>query len=196
MLEFTQEPLSGGRVHKYSLTDNAQPLRYAAVLDLWQHDDAFRSFFFALLRDSPFSAYRWETPPITRDTVDRPFEFVLLDAHGLACTPDATAFAGHFTADDSDQGIVDFDNLGRDATLVVPSPRAPESVYGHLAAFIRVGPDSQRHALWRTVGRTASQKTSHRPTWISTAGGGVAWLHVRLDSRPKYYGFRPYTTFP
>ncbi|MGI9175867.1 MAG: DUF6940 family protein [Rhodothermales bacterium] len=23
--------------------------------------------------------------------------------------------------------------------------------------------------------------------WLSTAGGGVSWLHVRLDSRPKYY---------
>jgi len=26
----------------------------------------------------------------------------------------------------------------------------------------------------------------------STAGAGVSWLHVRLDDRPKYYGFKPY----
>ena len=25
-----------------------------------------------------------------------------------------------------------------------------------------------------------------RPLWLSTAGDGVAWLHVRLDQRPKY----------
>jgi len=30
------------------------------------------------------------------------------------------------------------------------------------------------------------------PTWLSTAGGGVAWLHVRLDTRPKYYRYNPY----
>ncbi len=34
----------------------------------------------------------------------------------------------------------------------------------------------------------------HTPLWLSTAGGGVAWLHVRLDSRPKYYGYSPYKT--
>lgn len=32
-----------------------------------------------------------------------------------------------------------------------------------------------------------------RPVWLSTAGAGVAWLHVRLDDRPKYYSYRPYT---
>ena len=30
------------------------------------------------------------------------------------------------------------------------------------------------------------------PVWLSTAGGGVAWLHVRLDDRPKYYSYAPY----
>ena len=27
---------------------------------------------------------------------------------------------------------------------------------------------------------------------FSAAGAGVSWLHVRLDDRPKYYGFLPY----
>jgi hypothetical protein len=31
-----------------------------------------------------------------------------------------------------------------------------------------------------------------KPVWLSTAGGGVSWLHVRLDDQPKYYGFEPY----
>ena len=38
-------------------------------------------------------------------------------------------------------------------------------------------------------------KRGDAPTWVSTAGGGVAWLHVRLDSAPKYYTHRPYTRF-
>ncbi len=29
---------------------------------------------------------------------------------------------------------------------------------------------------------------------VSTNGLGVAWLHVRLDTRPKYYTFQPYRT--
>ena len=34
------------------------------------------------------------------------------------------------------------------------------------------------------------------PVWLSTAGAGVPWLHVRLDDRPKYYGFGPYRQPP
>ena len=49
-----------------------------------------------------------------------------------------------------------------------------------------------QHALWRTVGEAVSERITDRPLWLSTAGGGVAWLHVRLDSRPKYYGHTPY----
>ena len=31
------------------------------------------------------------------------------------------------------------------------------------------------------------------PLWVSTAGLGVSWLHVRLDARPKYYRHDAYT---
>ncbi len=77
MFDSTHETLSDGRVHKYSVICNAEPLRYADALNLWQRDEAFRSFFISLLSDSPYSAYRWETPPITNDTANRQFEFVL-----------------------------------------------------------------------------------------------------------------------
>jgi len=36
------------------------------------------------------------------------------------------------------------------------------------------------------------KQISDRPTWLSTAGLGVYWLHLRLDSRPKYYRYQPY----
>lgn len=194
MHDATHEILCDGRVHKYTVTHNGEALPYSDALSLWQRDEAFRSFFVSLLFDSPFYAYRWETPPITNDTAHRQFEFVLLNSPGLARTSNAQAYADHFTADDANEGIVAFESLGKDAMLVVPSPRAPDSTYGHLAAFIRGAPDSQKHALWRIVGQTMQQLITVRPRWLSTAGGGVAWLHVRLDSRPKYYGHAPYKT--
>jgi hypothetical protein len=40
-----------------------------------------------------------------------------------------------------------------------------------------------------------AERIGEAPVWLSTAGMGVAWLHVRLDSRPTYYGHRPYKTF-
>ena len=193
MFDITQEILND-HVHKYAITRNGARIPYADVLNLWQHDEAFRSRLVSVLSDSPFSAYRWETPPITNDTVNRHFEFVLLNSPGLAHTPHAQAYADHFTNDNVTEGIVTFENLGKDAMLVVPSPRGPDSTYCHLAAFIRGAPDSQKQALWRIVGRTVQQTLTDRPLWVSTAGGGVAWLHVRLDSLPKYYRHAPYKT--
>jgi hypothetical protein len=36
------------------------------------------------------------------------------------------------------------------------------------------------------------RRMSAKPVWLSTAGAGVSWLHVRLDDQPKYYGFALY----
>src|SRR5688572_33161405 len=82
------------RTHHYSF-----PHTYAQVVELWHDDSSFRSFFTNLLADSPFAAFRWETPPITTSTTSRTFEFVLIDSPSLIRPPDADAFAAHFPGD-------------------------------------------------------------------------------------------------
>lgn len=181
-----------GRAHRYTLLQAGEGLSYTAVLSLWQKDASFRDFFIDLLRESPFAAYRWETPPVTAATGERPFAFVLVDDPWLDRRPDSTPFDTYFSAEG--HGIVTFENLGRDALMLVPSPRTDDLAYGHLAAFVRHAPAAQVHALWQTVGQTVVERLGSRPLWLSTAGGGVAWLHVRLDSRPKYYAYAPYKT--
>lgn len=143
------------------------------------------------MTDVPYTAFRWETPPVTESTLTRPVEFVVLDSPGLARRPDPKAFAEHFDAA-SEDGVVVFPNLGRDAIMVVPCPLTSTSAYGHLAAFVCEAPEKQQQALWRSVGEAMSQRVGSKPVWLSTAGGGVSWLHVRLDDRPKYYGHGPY----
>ena len=108
MFDATHEILNEGRVHKYILNDNGKPIPYTEVLNLWQSDSDFCSFFISLLSESPFSAYRWETPPIPKDTVKRQFEFVLLNSPGLARNPDKMTFGNYFTTDDVNNGIVVF----------------------------------------------------------------------------------------
>nr|WP_218152073.1 hypothetical protein [Nitrosomonas communis] len=76
--------------------------------------------------------------------------------------------------------------------MVVPCPRGPITGYGHLGAFLRQAPARQRHSLWRSVGSAMERRLGVKPVWLSTAGAGVSWLHVRLDDRPKYYGYVPY----
>ena len=181
----------GDRTHKYSFTCNGGVVTFKTVLNLWQYDQAFRSLFVSQLVDSPFSAYRWETPAITNSTVDRNFEFVLLNAPGLARSADRETYVDYFSRANKD-GIVVFDNLGKDAVLVVPAPCDANSSYDQLASFIRSASEEKIHAFWSAVGEAVQSNLSDRPLWLSTAGGGVAWVHARLDSRPKYYGHTPY----
>ena len=179
-----------GRALHFVLHRDAEFLAFSDVIHLWEVDAVFRVYFNALLAGSPFEAFRWETPPITSVTAGRPFEFALLDAPELLRTPDRESFAEHFetAADD----VVSFANLSGDAILVVPKPIAPATAYGHIAAFVRQAPEAQRHALWKRVGESMRQRLGKRPVWLSTAGAGVSWLHVRLDVLPKYYGYERY----
>ena len=68
--------------------------------------------------------------------------------------------------------------------------------YAHLASFIRNSPNSQANLLWQKVAEEINLKLNtpefFQKMWISTSGLGVAWLHVRLDSVPKYYNWEPY----
>jgi hypothetical protein len=185
------EKLARGRILRFTIDFDSSPVSFAEVLRRWQHEAEFRSFFNALLADAPFAAFRWETPPITTETADRSFEFVLLESPGLAREPDPNSFAENFQ-NAGNSTMVKFPNLGKDAIMIVPCPNGVPSAYGHLAAFVREAPALQRHALWEMVGAAMERRLGTRPVWLSTAGAGVSWLHVRLDDRPKYYGYAPY----
>jgi len=171
-------------------------LSYSTVLSLLTTDAEFRSLFAQTIAGSSYEAFFWETPPVTVLTVHRPFECVLVEGSSLAqLQADPSSFSSHF-ASHPGQPAIAFSNLGGDALLVVPTPSAPVSCYTHLASFLRSAPAAQVDAFWRLVGSSMRQRISSSPVWLSTAGMGVAWLHLRLDSRPKYYRYAPYTTPP
>ena len=178
-------------VLRFAVVRDAASATYSGVVESWRSDTNFREWFSALLAGVSFNAFRWETPPVTTMTVSRPFEFVLLNSPGLARKPDPSAFEKHFSGQPVSE-VLSFPNLGTDAIMIVPRPIASPSAYGHVAAFVRHAPGSQKHALWKAVGDAMARRISAKPVWLSTAGGGVSWLHVRLDDRPKYYGFAPY----
>ncbi len=176
----------------FSICCQDSVLSYAEVLDLWVDNEAFRNYFLQILADTPYPAFRWETPPVTRSSLGRPFEFAILDGPDLDRTPDREAFADLFAT--MEPGAVgEFPNLGGDALMIVPSPVDERSAYSHLGAFLRCAPYAQLHSFWQMVGSAVISSVDTQPLWLNTAGGGVAWLHVRLDQRPKYYVYQPYT---
>ena len=194
MWQATTENISSGI--RYRVFADSAPLPYRAFIELLRGDDEFTDWYTDLLVSSGLDAFYWELPPVTRKSFEQDAEFVLIDAPVLATLqPEPAPFREYFDAAPDDNVLV-FPNLGGDALLVVPRPLGAVGAYPHLAAFLRRGPALQVRELWRRAAETVYQNVTSTPRWLSTAGLGVAWLHVRLDTRPKYYSHMPYTDHP
>lgn len=185
--------LNDGNALRFTLLADDVPLSWSAVIEQWQNVSAFRSFFTSILVDVPFPAYFWETPPVTSSSIDQEFEFVLVNSQQLAgIHTDQHSFANRFASAQHDASVIQFANLGGDATLVVPCPGEPLSAYSQLATFSREAPVEQQHELWKLVGATIERQLGENPVWVSTSGLGVYWVHIRLDAYPKYYTHESY----
>lgn len=154
------------------------------------------------------AAVFWECAPVRSSNFESSaFEFVLILAPSLASKisregADVTAFEDKFrqNAHASENSVITFDNLGKDASLIVPYPptdRSTIQTYGHLASFIQRGSRAQVANLWKKIGerfeeRMRASSATNSWLWLSTSGLGVSWLHIRIDSFPKYYNYQPY----
>ena len=198
-------------VIKLARRDDGSLLTQKEVLTLWQSDVEFVDFWNGVLASAPFEFFYWECGCFeSRDAAgEATFACVLIDAQPFA-RANPSAFADQLRTTTVDTLVTEFENLGRDATLVVPCPPAKNhgpapygsrgggrkkqiatadagACYGHLAAFVRNAPIQQRRVLWARVAKAVKETLGTRATYLSTDGRGVPWLHVRLDKRPKYY---------
>ena len=173
---------------------DARPASVEEVIRAWRDDAAFRAGFSDSLAANGPREFRWETPGVTKRTLEKPFECVLVPSPELAARADPTAFKEHFSRAKSD--VVSFANLSGDARLIVPREIGPRDAYAHLGAFVRSAPVSQRDSFWKAVGDAMHARVGRQCVWLSTAGAGVPWLHARLDDRPKYYAHTPYRISP
>ena len=183
--------LSENQAIKYQILENDRLLSFNQILQYWEKNDDFIDFFNETLGACNFKAFFWETPPMTNSKLKNKFEFVLTKSNLLANIPaDVNTFHYYFST--TDQQNISFSNLGGDAQMVVPVPISEKNNYSHLASFVRNAPIEQKRNFWKVVAHEYSKKINQRPVWLSTAGLGVAWLHVRIDKRPKYYRHQAY----
>jgi|AntRauTorckE5430_2_1112549.scaffolds.fasta_scaffold13335_2 hypothetical protein len=190
MFQYTKIELSP-MTHQYKIKQNDRQLTYAQVIELWRTDADFRQFYNQTLATSVFDAYFWENPPINNDTIHQLYEFVLVNSPILSkVQASKKAFSKYFN--EHKHGIVCFENLGKDALLIVPSPIIENLDFPHLSTLVRNATNSQLHAFWQIIGEQIKGRLSDEKIWVSTSGLGVFWLHIRLDDRPKYYQYRPY----
>jgi len=184
------EELEKNRILKYTIFENEKQLSFSELIQLWITVASFRSYYSSLLKDCPFTAFFWENPSSTKDELEQPYEFVLVKSNSLTSVkPEANTFKAHFRAN---EWVATFPNLGKDAILVSPTPKGEHHHYTHMGNFIRNAAEDQIHAFWKSIGEAYQNEIGAKRKWLSTAGLGVYWLHVRIDSRPKYYKFRDY----
>ncbi len=182
--------------HRIQIYQGEDPISFGAYLKLLEEDQEFASWFTDLLAGADYEAFFWEHPPLSNANIDSGVEFVLIDSPALArLSPIPQPFSSHFERDRESE-IVSFRSLGGDAVLLAPRPSGSLEACVHLAAFVRQAAQSQIESLWRETGRAMRENLSERKLWLSTSGLGVSWLHIRLDSYPKYYQHRPYATVP
>jgi hypothetical protein len=176
-----------------TLATDGRALTVAETIAGWRDGEAFRAFFMTELAGSDCPAFFWEMPPVERRTLSKPFECAVIRGDALArMQADDTDFANYFRADPAP--VTSFHNLGGDALLIAPRRMTDTDCYGHIAAFARAAPAPQQHALLRLLALKTEERLQAGGSrfWISTSGLGVPWVHVRLDSYPKYYQHRPY----
>lgn len=83
--------------------------------------------------------------------------------------------------------VVAFPNLSKDTMLVIPMPVKGNN-YVTLKDFIDNAPEKQQIYFWKKVAKVAKEFMKiHKNIWISVHGFGVAYTHVRISSKPKYY---------
>ena len=124
---------------------------------------------------------------------------------------------------DNNTDFVTFSNLSGESRLISPCPIYTSSLitstnipykptndnvidFSHFSKFIYNAPNKDiirnlfitlkieiEHILSSQSGHNSDPHNSDRRLWISTSGLGVSWLHIRLDSIPKYYNYKEYT---
>jgi len=192
----TKQTVLDDDVYKISILRGRTQLRYADVIRLWRNDSKFRDFYCSILRGSAFNAFFWENPPVALSNIKQAYEFVLVNSSQLSrVSADSSPFQDKFNPTSEDQTVLTFGNLRHDSELIVPCPVAPHRIYTHFASFVRNAPKEQIHDLFISLANALGERISNKPTWVSTSGLGVYWLHIRLDARPKYYTYQPYRQF-
>lgn len=98
------------------------------------------------------------------------------------------AFLEYIENSDNDY-VTSFPNLKKDSMLVIPIPRS--SNFTSLKFFMDFSSDRQYRYFWRRVAEEIENMLlEHEGVWVSTHGLGVPYLHVRIDTYPKYYQTR------
>jgi len=176
----------------FRVRENDSVMSNRDYLELLINSNTFRQFYNDFLSSTEYDAFFWENKPMMENNLDDEYECNIVNSDFLAAvSPDAETFRQYF---DVSKNVVTFPNLANDAELIVPCPKKDNASYTHIGNFVRNADETQIDDLWRITGIETLQSIDSKPKWLSTSGLGVFWLHIRIDTIPKYYQTTKYKT--
>lgn len=186
------------KIHQEKIADGTKyvwDISFHAALQCMRRSDIdFMCTLFNILRQFDAPTYFWECVPVDSKSIHhKPFEFVLISAD-IPRYADPSAFQQHFSDHCS---VVSFLSLHKDTLLIVPCPKKKMSAdYSSLGTYIRQNNQvmlMQCLDLFKIVGEQMDALLHKKKRiWLNTHGLGISWLHIRLDTKPKYYLYKPY----
>ena len=171
---------------RFRFKNGKNNLSFGEVFVLWINNPEFVQFYKAELIKLDFEAFYWEHPAVKKEFLEKKYECILQRSKPLEHLPiNERAFKDHIHLKEQ---AVDFMNLGKNARLVVPTKKSDKEIYNHLGKFIRFAEKEQIAEVFKKIGKSMLEEIeSQKLIWLNTAGLGVIWLHIRMDTVPKYY---------
>ena len=171
---------------RFRLKNGEQNLSFEDVFELWASNPKFVEFYKYELIKLNYEAFYWEHPAIKKEFLKKKYECILQRSRPLENLPiNESAFKDYIHLNEQ---AADFMNLGKNARLVVPTKKTDKEIYNHMSKFIRLAEQEQIIEVFKRVGNSILEEIeSKKLIWLNTAGLGVIWLHIRMDTRPKYY---------
>jgi len=164
-----------------------------ALRDLQRGGEAARALDSFLRNFKDYRTYFLELPWVSGETASsREFTLTLTDAPELRGTlPDPSSFATMLRAE-----VNSFRSLSGDALLVCPGPDRGAADCSSIGPFVRTATARLRQKLFAEWARVVLEEClpadPKKRFWMSTSGLAVPWLHLRIDTRPKYYKTKHY----
>lgn len=176
---------------RFRLQQDEQYLSFEEVFELWENNPDFTEFYTTELIKLDYQAFYWEHPALQTAFLQKRYECILQRSKPLEYLPsNENAFKDYLF---EKAQVVDVMNLGKNARLVVPTKKTNKAIYNHLGKFIRLAEKEQITEVFKRVGKKIFEEIEQQKVvWLNTAGLGVIWLHIRMDTRPKYYKTKKY----